>query len=187
MESVYSSECDLDIAQWRSSPSLYRSSVSRINDTGPRSGKGIYQDTLFDVGLRGEMGVWRLFRRGTGNLVSVTRGTRGRAVHWGGSQPALRNALLDTDPATAFNPFLNFNAHNTKAARQRVYVTLSGIGEFQLPLGYFTTNGDLFNLPAGPVSFALGGEYHGERFTMTVTRSITRLARLAQPMGKASR
>jgi hypothetical protein len=26
-------------------------------------------------------------------------------------------------------------------------------------------NGDLFNLPAGPVSFAIGGEYYGERFT----------------------
>ena len=29
-------------------------------------------------------------------------------------------------------------------------------GEFELPLGYFTINGDLFNLPAGPVSFAVG-------------------------------
>jgi outer membrane receptor protein involved in Fe transport len=30
-------------------------------------------------------------------------------------------------------------------------------------LGYATVNGNLFNLPAGPVSFAIGGEYHGER------------------------
>src|SRR5207245_10021670 len=29
---------------------------------------------------------------------------------------------------------------------------------------YFTINRDLFKLTAGPVSFALGGEYHGERF-----------------------
>ena len=28
-------------------------------------------------------------------------------------------------------------------------------------------NGDLFNLPAGPVSFALGGEYRGERYENT--------------------
>ena len=33
-----------------------------------------------------------------------------------------------------------------------------------MPLGYFTINGDLFNLPAGPVSFAAGGEYRGERW-----------------------
>ena len=28
-----------------------------------------------------------------------------------------------------------------------------------------TINGDLFNLWAGPVSFAIGGEYRGERMT----------------------
>ena len=74
---------------------------------------------------------------------------------------------MDTNPATAFDPFLNFNAHNTAAARSRVYVTLQNTGEFELPLAYATINGDLFNLPAGPVSFAIGGEYHGERFTRT--------------------
>ena len=31
-------------------------------------------------------------------------------------------------------------------------------------LGYFTINGNLFNLPAGPVSFAAGVEYRGERW-----------------------
>ena len=81
------------------------------------------------------------------------------------SQPGLREALLDTDPATAFDPFLNFNAHNTKAARQRVYVTLHNSGEYELPIGYATVNGDLFNLPAGPVSFAIGGEYDAPRWT----------------------
>ena len=35
---------------------------------------------------------------------------------------------------------------------------------FELPLGYATINGDLFDLPAGPVSFALGLEYRGERW-----------------------
>ena len=35
----------------------------------------------------------------------------------------------------------------------------------RLPIYYATFNGDLFNLPAGPVSFALGGEYYGERWT----------------------
>ena len=32
-------------------------------------------------------------------------------------------------------------------------------------LAYATINGDLFNLPAGPVSFALGGEYDAPRWT----------------------
>ena len=79
------------------------------------------------------------------------------------SQSALRDALLDTDPATAFDPFLNFTAHNTRAARARVYTELNNTGVFEWPLGYATVNGNLFNLPAGPVSFAIGGEYDGER------------------------
>ena len=82
------------------------------------------------------------------------------------SQPGLRQALFDTDPAMAFNPFLGFLGQNSKAARSGVYVTLQNTGEFELPLGYVTINGDLFNLPAGPVSFAIGGEYRGERMTL---------------------
>src|SRR5262249_31682404 len=77
-----------------------------------------------------------------------------------------RDALLDTNPATAFDPFLNFTARNTKAARSRVYVDLHNSGQYELPIGYVTLNGDLFNLPAGPISFALGGEYDGPRRTL---------------------
>ena len=107
-----------------------------INDTGPRHEKFTYWDTLFDVGLRGEMGEfgdyfktwnWELgfrYSRNEGQNLSV-----GEV-----SQPGLRDALLDTNPATAFDPFLNFNAHNTKAARQRVYVTLHNSGEYELPI-----------------------------------------------------
>jgi iron complex outermembrane recepter protein len=138
-----------------------------INDTGPRYEKFTYQDSLFDVGLRGEMGEfgdyfktwnWELgfrYSRNDGQNLSV-----GEV-----SQPGLREALLSTDPATAFNPFLGLLGHNSKAARSGVYVTLHNSGEFELPLGYATFNGDLFNLPAGPVSFAIGGEYRGERMT----------------------
>jgi iron complex outermembrane receptor protein len=138
-----------------------------INDTGPRHEKFTYWDSLFDVGLRGQMGEfgdyfkawnWELgfrYSRNEGQDLSVNEA----------SQPGLREALLDTDPATAFDPFLNFSAHNTKAARSRVYVTLHNSGEYELPIGYITVNGDLFNLPAGPVSFALGGEYDAARWT----------------------
>jgi iron complex outermembrane receptor protein len=138
-----------------------------INDTGIRSEKFTYWDTLFDVGLKGEMGEfgdyfktwnWELgfrYSRNEGQDLSVGEIT----------QPGLREALLDTNPATALNPFLGLLGHNSKAARSRVYVTLHNSGEFELPLGYVTVNGDLFNLPAGPVSFAIGGEYRGERMT----------------------
>ncbi|PYK66734.1 MAG: hypothetical protein DME45_11855 [Verrucomicrobia bacterium] len=138
-----------------------------LNDTGLRHEKFTYWDSLFDVGLRGEMGEfgdyfkpwnWELgfrYSRNEGQDLSVNEA----------SQPGLREALLDTNPATAFDPFLNFTAHNTKAARQRVYVTLHNSGEYELPIGYLTINGDLFKLPAGPVSFAIGGEYDAPRWT----------------------
>jgi iron complex outermembrane receptor protein len=138
-----------------------------INDTGPRHEKFTYHDYLFDIGLRGEMGQfadyfktwnWELgfrYSRNEGQNLSV-----GAA-----SQPELREALLDTNPATAFDPFLNFTAHNSRAARSRVYVNLHNSGEYELPIGYLTINGDLFNLPAGPVSFAVGGEYDAPRWT----------------------
>ena len=138
-----------------------------INDTGPRSEKFTYWDQLFDVGLRGEMGEFGNYFK-TWNWEAGFRYSRneGQDLSIGEvSQPGLRDALLDTNPATAFDPFLNFSAHNTKAARQAVYVTLHNSGEFELPIGYATFNGDLFNLPAGPVSFAIGGEYDAPRFT----------------------
>jgi outer membrane receptor protein involved in Fe transport len=138
-----------------------------INDTGPRYENFTYWDQLFDVGLHGEMGEfgnyfrtwnWELgfrYSRNEGQNLSVNEA----------SQPGLREALLDTNPATAFNPFLGSLGRNSNAARSRVYITLQNSGEFELPIGYVTINGDLFNLPAGPVSFAIGGEYRGERMT----------------------
>src|SRR5881398_1693080 len=138
-----------------------------INDTGPRSEKFTYNDSLFDVGLRGQMGefgdYFKTWNWETGFRYSRNEGTDISVGEV--SQPGLRDALLDTDPATAFNAFGGQFSRNSKVARGRVYVNLQNTGEFELPLGYITINGDLFNLPAGPVSFAIGGEYRGERMT----------------------
>jgi iron complex outermembrane receptor protein len=138
-----------------------------INDTGPRHEKFTYRDSLFDVGLRGEMGeLGELFKTWNWELGFRYSRNDGEDLSVGEvSQPGLRDALLDTNPATAFDPFLNFSAHNTAAARQKVYVTLHNSGEYELPVGYATINGDLFNLPAGLVAFALGGEYDAPRWT----------------------
>jgi iron complex outermembrane receptor protein len=138
-----------------------------INDTGPRSEKFTYWDMLFDVGLKGEMGEFGDYFK-TWNWEMGFRYARneGSDESLGEvSQPGLRDALLDPNPATAFNPFLGFFGRNTNAAISRVYVNLHNTATFELPLAYATINGDLFNLPAGPVSFAIGGEYHGERWT----------------------
>jgi len=140
-----------------------------INDTGPRHEKFTYQDSLFDVGLKGEMGEFadylKTWNWELGFRYSRNEGTQESIGEV--SQPGLRDALLDTNPHTAFNPFGGFFRQNTAAARSRVYVTLNNTGTYELPLGYATFNGDLFNLPAGPVSFAIGGEYDAPRFTRT--------------------
>jgi iron complex outermembrane receptor protein len=140
----------------------YRSIV----DTGPRSEKVTYWDYLFDVGTRGELG-WAGDYFKTWSWETGFRYSRneGEDISLGEvSQPGLRAALLDTDPATAFNPFGGLLSHNSAEARNRVYVNLHNSGTYELPLAYATINGDVFNLPAGPVSVAIGGEYHGERW-----------------------
>jgi iron complex outermembrane recepter protein len=138
-----------------------------IVDTGTRSEKFTYWDQLFDVGLRGEMGEFGdYFKTWNWELGFRYSRNEGQDLSIGEvSQPGLRDALLDTDPATAFNPFGGFFRQNSPRARQAVYVTLHNSGEFELPIYYATINGDLFNLPAGPVSFAIGGEYDAPRFT----------------------
>ncbi len=139
-----------------------------INDTGVRSIKLTYWDYLFDVGLKGEMGEFGDYFK-TWNWETGFRYARneGLQLSLGNvSQPGLRDALLDTNPATAFNPFGGFFSTNSNAAKSRVYVNLHSTATWEQPLAYATINGDLFNLPAGPVSFAIGGEYYGERWDL---------------------
>jgi iron complex outermembrane receptor protein len=135
-------------------------------ENGPRYTKFTYWDYLFDIGLKGEMGwIGDYFK--TWNWETGFRYSRNDGDELDlnmVSQPGLRAALLDTDPATAFNPFHGLAGVNSKEARNRVYVNLHNSGQYELPLAYATINGDLFNLPAGPVSLAVGGEYHGERW-----------------------
>src|SRR5438046_1369777 len=130
-----------------------------INDAPQRTNKTTFHDLLFDAGLRGEMGEfggyfeswnWELGFR-------YSRNDEGNALGGVPTSSALRAALLDTNPATAFNPFLGLFGRNSKAAISRVYVTLLSSVHFELPLGYLTINGNLFNLTAGQVSFPVGG------------------------------
>jgi hypothetical protein len=137
-----------------------------INDQGVRTEKTTVQDFLFDTGLRGEMSEFGDYFKSWNWELGFRYSRNEEQTLLGGqvSGSGLREALLATDPATAFNPFLGFFGRNSNAAISRVYVTLQQSGEFELPLGYLTMNGDLFNLPAGPVSFAVGLEYRGERW-----------------------
>jgi len=73
---------------------------------------------------------------------------------------ALRAALLDTSPATAFNPF-GIN-QNSPAVINKIFVTTHRLGTTSLILEDLKLNGDLWNLPAGPIAFAIGGEHRTE-------------------------
>jgi iron complex outermembrane receptor protein len=134
----------------------------RALEAGPRSFKVTTYDYLFNAGVRGNLGefgdyfkTWNYefgFRYDSNDHEEVDGGIV--------SKPGLRAALLDTNPATAFNPF-GRNV-NTAAALSRVIVTLhhSGIATLTDEAGSF--NGDIVNLPAGPISFALGSEHRKE-------------------------
>ncbi|PYJ13868.1 MAG: hypothetical protein DME93_01900 [Verrucomicrobia bacterium] len=137
-----------------------------INDQGNRTNKTTFHDVLFDTGLRGEMGEFADYFKSWNWELGFRYSRNEQENLLGGivSKSGLREALLDSDPATAFNPFQGFFGCNSPAAISRVYVTLHRSGTFELPLGYFHLDGDLFNLPAGPVSFAVGAEYRGERW-----------------------
>ena len=77
-----------------------------------------------------------------------------RTVRFGGlvNNYALRNRLLDTDPATAFNPF--GIGQNTRQVKNEVIVTTHEFEDSALLTEDFTLRGDMFNLPGGAVRFA---------------------------------
>src|SRR5262249_18059540 len=74
---------------------------------------------------------------------------------------SLRSALLDPDPATAFNPFgLN---QNSQAVINRIFATSNHSGTTSISLEDFRTYGELFDLPAAPIAFAIGEKQRNER------------------------
>jgi iron complex outermembrane recepter protein len=70
---------------------------------------------------------------------------------------ALRDALLDTNPVTAFNPF--GLSQNSRSVLNRVVATTHEKGWATVLSEDLKLNGDLFNLPGGPLSFAVGTEH----------------------------
>jgi iron complex outermembrane recepter protein len=134
----------------------------RALEAGPRTFKYTTYDYLFDAGVRGTLGefgdyfkTWNYeigFRYNSNEHSQVTSGIV--------TQPGLREALLDTDPLTAFNPF-GRNV-NTAAALNRVLVSTHRFGVATLTDEFLSLNGAFINLPAGPLSFAVGTEHRKE-------------------------
>ena len=132
-------------------------------EAGPRTDKITTNNYEFTGGLKGNLGEFGDYFKKWNWEAGFRYNEDSRVERFGGivNTNALRSALLDTNPATAFNPF-GIN-QNTQAALDRVFATTKRLGATSLTLEDLKLNGNLFPLPAGPVSFALGGEHRTER------------------------
>ena len=131
----------------------------RSLEAGLRTSKIQTENYLFTGGLRGNLGefasAWDMFK--TWEWEAGIRWSEDhRVIAVGGivNNITLRTALLDTNPATAFNPF-GIN-QNSKFAIDRVFTHVGDIGLTTLLTEDLALNGDVFNLPGGPISFAIG-------------------------------
>ena len=134
----------------------------RALEAGPRTDKITTHNYEFTGGLKGNLGEFGDYFN-TWNWESGFRYSEDQRIErFGGivDNNALRAALLDTDPATAFNPF-GIN-QNSPAVIDKVFVTTTRLGTTSLILEDLKLYGDLWNLPAGPISFAIGGEHRTE-------------------------
>jgi iron complex outermembrane receptor protein len=135
----------------------------RALEAGPRTFKITTNNYEFTGGLKGNLGEFGDYFKNWNWETGFRYSEDSRVERDGGivDTNALRQALLDTNPATAFNPFgLN---QNSRAVIDKIFVNTHHLGRTSLTLEDLKLFGDLFNLPAGPISFAVGGEHRTER------------------------
>ncbi|HKE59679.1 MAG TPA: TonB-dependent receptor plug domain-containing protein [Pyrinomonadaceae bacterium] len=136
--------------------------------TGVRFRAGLHSNKIttnnyeFTGGLKGNLAEFGDYFK-TWNWENGFRYTEDRRTGLEGEivdNNALRAALLDTNPATAFNPFSV--KQNSPAVLHKIFVTTHRLGTASLMLEDLKLYGDLWNLPAGPIAFAIGGEHRTE-------------------------
>jgi iron complex outermembrane recepter protein len=126
---------------------------------GLRTNKITTHNYEFTGGLNGNLAEFGDYFK-TWNWESAFRYTEDQRIQrFGGivDNNALRAALLDTNPATAFNPF-SIN-QNSPAVINKIFVTTHRLGTTSLILEDLKLYGNLWSIPAGPISFAAGGEH----------------------------
>ena len=131
-------------------------------EAGLRTDKITTHNYEFTGGLEGNLGEFGDYFRTWNWQAGFRYNEDSRIERFGGNvdSNALRAALLDTDPATAFNPF-GIN-QNSPAVINKIFVTTHRLGTASLMLEDLKLYGELWNLPAGPISFAIGGEHRTE-------------------------
>ena len=139
----------------------------RSLEAGLRTLKIRTDNYLFTGGIKGNLGefanAWDQLKTWEWEA-GVRYNESYRTVRFGGlvNNYALRNRLLDTDPATAFNPF--GIGQNTRQVKNEVFVTTHEIEDSVLLTEDLTLRGDMFNLPGGAVRFAIGAAHLGNTF-----------------------
>ena len=131
-------------------------------EAGLRTDKITTHNYEFTGGLRGNLGEFGDYFKSWQweNGFRYSEDDRNESLGGIVNNNALRAALLDTNPATAFNPFgLN---QNSRAVIDKVFTTTHRSGKDSLTLEDLKVTGNLFPLPAGPLSFAVGGEHRSE-------------------------
>lgn len=84
------------------------------------------------------------------------------------NQAALAKALASTDPATAFNPFGD-GIHNSPAVINSIRSVQRDHGESSVTSTTLIADGDVLDLPSGPIKVAIGGERRLEQFGNAIT------------------
>jgi iron complex outermembrane recepter protein len=131
-------------------------------EAGLRTDKVTTHNYEFTGGLNGNLGQFGDYFRTWNWQAGFRYNEDHRTERFGGivDSNALRAALLDTNPATAFNPF-GIN-QNSPAVIDKVFATTHRLGITSLVLEDLKLYGELWNLPAGPISFAVGSEHRTE-------------------------
>jgi iron complex outermembrane receptor protein len=131
-------------------------------EAGLRTSKITTNNYVFTGGLKGELGEFGDYLKNWTWETAFRYSEDYRVARFGGiiNNNAFRAALLDTDPRTAFNPF--GRSVNTPAVLRKVFITTNEIGDTSVESEDLKLNGDLFNLPAGPLSFAIGADHRRE-------------------------
>lgn len=132
-------------------------------EAGIRTDKISTSNYVFTSGLRGNLGEFGEYFSKWNWESAFRHSEDDRIERFSGivNTTALRMGLLDPDPTTAFNPFgLN---QNSRAVIDRIFTTSIRSGTTSLTLEDLRLYGELLNLPAGPIAFALGAEHRTER------------------------
>jgi len=140
----------------------------RSLEAGLRTLKVRTDNYLFTGGLKGNLGefanAWDQLKTWSGKPAFATmKATAPFGLAALRTTTLCVTGLLDTDPATAFNPF--GISQNSRQVKNEVFVTTHEIEDSVLHTEDFTLRGDLFNLPGGAVRFAVGGVHLGNTFS----------------------